>query len=57
MTSASIIFFFFTLYTSSGMVAGDILFESVFGLSYHMGLFLTAGVVVFLHFLRGFSCC
>lgn len=54
LISASIIFIFFTLYTSSGMVAGGRLFESAFGLSYHWGLFLTAGVVVFYTFFGGF---
>ena len=45
---------FFTLYTSSGVVAGGKLFESSFGLSYEMGLYVTAGVVVAYTLLGGF---
>ena len=44
--SAVIIVLFFTLYTSAGLVAGGKLFESAFGLSYHLGLIVTLAVVV-----------
>lgn len=54
LISALVIFVFFTLYTSSGMVAGGTLFRSAFGLDYHLGLFATAGVVVFYTLFGGF---
>lgn len=49
-----VIIMFFTLYTSSGVVAGGKLFESSFGLSYQIGIFITAGVVVTYTFFGGF---
>jgi sodium/proline symporter len=49
-----VIILFFTLYTSSGVVAGGKLFESTFGLSYQIGIFITAGVVVTYTFFGGF---
>lgn len=52
--SSLVIVIFFTLYTSSGVVAGGKLFESSFGLSYELGLFLTAGVVVAYTLFGGF---
>ncbi len=52
--SSIVIVIFFTLYTSSGVVAGGKLFESSFGLSYEIGLFLTAGVVVAYTLFGGF---
>lgn len=52
--SAAIIVMFFTLYTSAGLVAGGKLFESAFDLSYHIGLFVTLGVVVSYTLLGGF---
>lgn len=54
LVSALVIVVFFTLYTSSGMVAGGKLFESVFGLDYQLGLFLTASVVIAYTLLGGF---
>ncbi len=54
LVSSIIILVFFTLYTSSGMVAGGKLFESAFGLDYHFGLILTSLVVVLYTFLGGF---
>lgn len=50
-----VIIMFFTLYTSSGVVAGGKLFESSFGLSYQIGIFITAGVVVTYTFFGGFT--
>jgi sodium/proline symporter len=50
-----VIIIFFTLYTTSGVVAGGKLFESSFGLSYEVGIFLTAGVVVTYTFFGGFA--
>jgi len=52
--SSVVIVVFFTLYTSSGVVAGGKLFEASFGLSYELGLFLTAGVVVTYTLFGGF---
>ena len=52
--SAIVIIVFFTLYTSSGMVAGGKLFQSAFGADYAFGLWLTAGVVVVYTFFGGF---
>ncbi len=52
--SALVIIIFFTLYTSSGMVAGGKLFESAFGADYQFGLWLTAGVVIVYTFFGGF---
>ncbi|WP_337881466.1 sodium/proline symporter PutP [Rheinheimera sp.] len=54
LVSALVIVIFFTLYTSSGMVAGGKLFETVFQLDYRFGLFLTAGVVIAYTLLGGF---
>lgn len=52
--SALIIVIFFTLYTSSGMVAGGKLFESAFGTDYLWGLWISAGVVIIYTVLGGF---
>ena len=52
--SSVVIVIFFTLYTSSGVVAGGKLFEASFGLNYELGLFLTAGVVVAYTLFGGF---
>jgi sodium/proline symporter len=52
--SSLVIIVFFTLYTSSGVVAGGKLFESSFGLTYEMGLYITAGVVVAYTLFGGF---
>ncbi len=54
MVSAAVIILFFTLYTSAGIVAGGKLFESAFGLSYHLGLVITVSVVVAYTLLGGF---
>ena len=50
-----VIIIFFTLYTSSGVVAGGKLFESSFGLSFELGVYITAGVVVTYTFFGGFT--
>lgn len=52
--SSVVIIIFFTLYTSSGIVAGGKLFESSFGLTYETGLYVTAGVVVAYTLFGGF---
>lgn len=54
IVSSIVIVVFFTLYTSSGIVAGGKLFESSFGLNYEIGLYVTAGVVVAYTLFGGF---
>jgi len=54
VVSSVVIVLFFTLYTSSGIVAGGKLFESSFGLNYEVGLYVTAGVVVAYTLVGGF---
>ncbi|MGL1958521.1 MAG: sodium/proline symporter PutP [Colwellia sp.] len=54
VVSSIVIVVFFTLYTSSGVVAGGKLFESSFGLNYEVGLYITAGVVVVYTLFGGF---
>lgn len=54
LVSAVVIIIFFTLYTSSGLVAGGTLFENAFAMDYHWGLVLTAAVVVAYTLLGGF---
>jgi len=54
LVSSIVIIVFFTLYTSSGIVAGGKLFESSFGLNYEAGLYVTAGVVVVYTLFGGF---
>ncbi len=54
IVSSVVIIVFFTLYTSSGIVAGGKLFESSFGLNYEVGLYVTAGVVVAYTLVGGF---
>lgn len=55
LTASLVIVVFFTLYTSSGLVAGGVLFENSFGLPYQLGLWLTFGVVVCYTMLGGFQ--
>jgi len=54
VVSSIVIVVFFTLYTSSGIVAGGKLFETSFGLNYEIGLYVTAGVVVAYTLFGGF---
>ena len=54
LISGLIIMVFFTFYVSSGMVSGGVLFENTFGLDYHIGLWIVAGVVVFYTLFGGF---
>src|SRR5690606_32673669 len=54
LVSSILILVFFTLYTSAGMVSGGRLFESAFGMDYHIGLWTTSLVVVFYTFIGGF---
>ena len=52
---AIVILVFFTIYISSGFVAGAKLFEAVFGLSYDFGLCVIAIIIVFYTFLGGYK--
>lgn len=54
IVSGLIIVIFFTLYTQAGMVSGGVLFESAFGLNYHWGLVLTAGIVIIYTLFGGY---
>ena len=54
VVSALVIVVFFTLYTSSGLVAGGKLFETSFNLDYAWGLWITAGVVLAYTMVGGF---
>lgn len=54
VVSSIVIVIFFTLYTSAGVVSGGKLFESSFALSYELGLYITAGVVVAYTLFGGF---
>lgn len=54
LLSSIVIIIFFAIYTTSGVVAGGKLFESSFGLSYQLGLIVTAGVVVAYSTFGGF---
>ena len=52
--SSVFILIFFLIYTSSGFVAGAILFSSVFGLPYQIGLYAGVLVIIAYTFLGGF---
>lgn len=54
LVASTVIIIFFTLYTSSGLVAGGKLFETSFGLDYSLGLIITATVVVTYTLFGGF---
>lgn len=54
VTAGLIIFVFFTFYVSSGMVAGGTFFESAFGMDYHLGMVIVAGVVILYTLVGGF---
>lgn len=54
LISSLVIIVFFALYTASGLVAGGKLFESSFSMSYELGLYVTAGVVVAYTLFGGF---
>ncbi|MED4409215.1 sodium/proline symporter PutP [Bacillus licheniformis] len=52
--SGVVIITFFTFYVSSGMVSGGVLFNSIFNLDYHAGLWIISGVVVAYTLFGGF---
>ena len=54
LVSGLVIMIFFTFYVASGLVSGAVLFENSFGMNYHVGLFIVAGVVVAYTLFGGF---
>ena len=52
--SAVVILIFFTIYVSSGLTGGAILFESTFGLDYQVALWIGSLIIVSYTFLGGF---
>ncbi|WWP00956.1 MAG: sodium/proline symporter PutP [Candidatus Dasytiphilus stammeri] len=54
LISALIILIFFTIYCASGIVAGARLFESTFGFSYNVALWLGAAATIIYTFMGGF---
>ncbi|QKD79742.1 sodium/proline symporter PutP [Actinomyces marmotae] len=52
--SGLIILVFFTLYVSSGMVAGGVFFQSSFGMDYRLGMTLVAAITVLYTLVGGF---
>ncbi|WP_323841207.1 MULTISPECIES: sodium/proline symporter PutP [unclassified Moraxella] len=52
--SALVVILFFTVYTAASLVGGGKLFENSLGLSYELGLWVTAGVVVAYTLFGGF---
>ncbi|CAD7289179.1 High-affinity proline transporter PutP [Campylobacter majalis] len=55
IVSGMLILIFFTLYVSSGIIAGGKTFESFFGLPFWLGAFMTFFIVVFYTFFGGFK--
>ncbi|WP_169777652.1 sodium/proline symporter PutP [Campylobacter mucosalis] len=55
IVSGVLILIFFTLYVSSGIIAGGKTFESFFGLPFYTGALLTLFIVVFYTFFGGFK--
>ncbi|MFA9487025.1 sodium/proline symporter PutP [Moraxella haemolytica] len=54
LMSALVVILFFTVYTAASLVGGGKLFENSLGLSYELGLWVTAGVVVAYTLFGGF---
>lgn len=54
LISGLVIMIFFTFYVSSGLVSGAVLFENTFGMNYHTGLWIIAGVTVAYTLFGGF---
>ena len=54
IVSATFILIFFTFYTSSGLVAGGKLFETVFGMPYQLAVIVGTATVVIYTFIGGF---
>lgn len=54
LISSIVIVIFFLVYTASALAAGGKLFNSVFGLDYHIALAIGAGVILLYTFMGGF---
>lgn len=54
LVSALVIIIFFTFYVSSGLVSGAVLFNTMFGMEYHTGLWLILAVIVTYTLFGGF---
>ena len=54
LVSSIIIVIFFTVYCASALAAGGKLFDSIFGLDYHIALLIGAVVILLYTFLGGF---
>jgi sodium/proline symporter len=54
IVSGIIILVYFTFYVSSGFVASGVFFESSFGYSYHLGLFIVGAVIILYTLVGGF---
>lgn len=54
MISAIVVITFFTVYTAASLTAGGKLFESSLHLSYSLGIWVTAGIVVLYTLIGGF---
>ncbi|AOW93933.1 sodium/proline symporter [Rhodococcus sp. WMMA185] len=54
ITAGAVILVFFTFYVSSGLVAGGVFFESVFGWSYTTGMLVVAGTTLSYTLFGGF---
>lgn len=52
--SAAVTLVFFTLYATSGFVAGGRLFEAVFDINFGSGVLILASVIIFYTFIGGF---
>ena len=55
LVSSVMIVIFFLVYTASALAAGGKLFNTVFGLDYHLALFIGAAVILVYTFLGGFK--
>lgn len=54
LVSSIVIVIFFLVYTASALAAGGKLFNTVFGIDYHMALTIGAGVILCYTFMGGF---
>lgn len=55
--SAIVILFFFTVYSSSGLVAAGKLFSSILGIDYKVAVIIGVGTIVFYTFMGGYLAC
>lgn len=55
--SAIAILFFFTIYSSSGLVAAGKLFETILGIDYTWGVLIGGGTIIVYIFLGGYLAC